>query len=88
MSALKAVLVFGATGVIGKFITAALVEDKHSFDRLAIFTSPSTLEKKPAEIQALKDQGVEILVGDLTSKEDVLNAYAGMPSVSRVVYTT
>lgn len=74
---LKSVLVIGATGVIGQYIIQGFIDERHSFDRLAILTSPSTLEKKAQQIQALKEKGVEIITGDITNKEDVLRAYTG-----------
>jgi uncharacterized protein YbjT (DUF2867 family) len=74
---LKSVLLFGATGVIGQYIIRALIESSH-FDRLAIFTSQSTAEKKRDEIQWLREKGVEVITGDLTNEEHVLRAYTGV----------
>jgi aspartate-semialdehyde dehydrogenase len=78
---LKSVLVLGATGVVGQHIITSLMEAKPSFNRLAIFTSPSTVERKVEEIESLKRKGVKIKIGDLTSQEDVLTAYEGKPLV-------
>ncbi|OKL64578.1 hypothetical protein UA08_00580 [Talaromyces atroroseus] len=78
---LKSVLVFGATGVIGQYVIRALIEESSRFDRLAIFTSPSTLQKKVEEIQWLREKGVEVIGGDLTNEEHVLRAYAGFDTV-------
>ena len=77
MATSKDIIIFGATGVIGVFLTQALVDAKASFGRLAIFTSPSTVERKTELINRLKQQGVEIIVGDLLSENDVRNAYQG-----------
>lgn len=74
---LNSILVFGATGVIGKPIIRALIESPKPFDRVAIFTSPSTLVKKSIEIKRLQDKGVEVITGDLTKRKDVLRAYTG-----------
>jgi NAD(P)-dependent dehydrogenase (short-subunit alcohol dehydrogenase family) len=71
------VLVFGATGVIGRYIVHELVAAKSSFGRLAAFTSPESLEKKADAIAKLRSEGVEIITGDLTKEEDVLRAYEG-----------
>lgn len=79
---LKSVLVFGATGVIGQYIITSLIKAETCFERLAIFTSPSTVDKKAKQVGALKEKGVEIIVGDFTNKEDVLKAYAGQSLVS------
>lgn len=70
----KKVLVFGATGVIGKYILAALVEGKSSFDKIGIFTSAETVETKKTEIDQAKSNGVDIVVGDVNSEEDVKRA--------------
>lgn len=78
---LKSVLVFGATGVVGQYIITSLIEARPSFDRLAIFTSPSTVERKLEEIESLKRKGVDVIIGDLTNQEDVLKAYEGNPLV-------
>ena len=71
-------LIFGATGVIGKFITEQVVAAKSNFSRVAIFTSPGTVENKKDEIEKLKAQGVEVIVGDVTNESDVRDAYQGM----------
>jgi len=69
------ILIIGATGAIGKPITAQIVATKSSFGRITILTSPKTVVAKAAEIEALKSQGVAVLVGDLTVEADVKNAY-------------
>ncbi|GAM37360.1 isoflavone reductase family protein [Talaromyces pinophilus] len=78
---LKSVLVLGATGVIGQYIIRSLIEAQASFDRLAVFTSPSTVEKKAKEIESLEEKGVQVIVGDLTNQENVLKAYEGSDTV-------
>ncbi|KAL4931407.1 uncharacterized protein BDV17DRAFT_288947 [Aspergillus undulatus] len=77
----SSLLIFGATGAIGSYITAAIVNAKDQFARIAIFTSPNTLETKGAEITALREKGVDIIVGDLNRKEDVLRAFEGIDTV-------
>lgn len=74
------ILVFGATGVIGKYITNALIEARSSFDKIGVFTSPGTAESKKDELDELKNKGVNIIVGDVNAAEDVKNAYRGMCS--------
>ncbi len=71
------ILIFGATGVIGKFITEQLIAAKSNFNRIAVFTSPGTVENKKDEIEKLKGQGLEVIVGDVTSESDVRGAYKG-----------
>lgn len=73
----KKLLIIGATGLVGSRITEAIVKNKHSFERLAIFTSPSTAQGKPELIEKLKKQGVEIIEGDVTKTEDIQRAYQG-----------
>lgn len=75
------ILVLGATGVIGQFIIANIISAKADFNRIAIFTSQSTLENKVAEIQALKNSGVEIIVGDVNNDSDILVAFKGFDTV-------
>jgi hypothetical protein len=79
------IIVFGATGVIGKFLIASLIQNYKSFGRLAIFTSPNTVETKADYIQSLKDSGVEVIVGDVRKDEDVLKAYEGFSIVVSAV---
>lgn len=78
MSRPNSILIFGATGVIGKFITGAIVNAQPAFDKVSIFTSQNTIENKKSEVEALKAKGVNFIVGDLTKDEDVLKAYEGM----------
>ena len=75
------ILVFGATGLIGKYILQALIDSQSNFDKIGIFTSPGTVEKKKSEIDALRKQGVDVAVGDVESEEDVKKAYEGMKSL-------
>jgi FlaA1/EpsC-like NDP-sugar epimerase len=79
----KKILVFGATGVIGKFILQEIVNARSSFDKIGLFTSPSTVENKSQEMQKWKDEGVNIIVGDVSSEEDVKKAYEGKSAVHR-----
>ncbi|KAL1646626.1 hypothetical protein SLS58_003213 [Diplodia intermedia] len=79
------VLVFGATGVIGRYITKALVNAQPAFKRIGIYTSAGTVEKKAAEIQLLKDKGVEVIVGDFNDEAKILDAYKGFDTVVSAV---
>lgn len=76
------ILIIGATGVIGTYITEAIVTHKHEFGRLAIFTSKKTVVEKVREICALESWGVEVFVGDLDDEEKVKEAYRGRVSGS------
>jgi nucleoside-diphosphate-sugar epimerase len=79
---LSNILIIGATGVIGKPITDQILSAKSTFGRIAILTSNNTANSKADEIKALKEQGVEVLVGDLGVEDDVKRAYDG-ESMSR-----
>ncbi|QDS75962.1 hypothetical protein FKW77_003701 [Venturia effusa] len=79
------ILVFGATGLIGKYITEALINEKSSFDNLGIFTSQSTLDSKASYIEFLRSNGVKIHAGDVSSSQDVLEAYKSYDTVVSAV---
>jgi short-subunit dehydrogenase len=78
-------LIIGATGVIGKPITKEIIKAKSSFGHIAVLTSENTIQNKPAEINALRDSGVEILTGDITKEEDIKNAYQSIPVLSNTL---
>ena len=71
----KKILLFGATGVIGRYILQAVVDSKASFEKIGIFTSPGTAEKSKDDIDALKAKGVDVIVGDVNDGGDVKKAY-------------
>jgi uncharacterized protein YbjT (DUF2867 family) len=75
----KNILVFGATGTIGSYIVDALVENKSSFGKIAVFTSPRSVTEKPQVFDKLKDRGVEIITGDLADEKGIANVYNGLP---------
>jgi len=77
----KNILIFGATGLIGEHITEAILDKKENFGKIAVFTSSNTLWTKSEEIDRLKSRGVEIIAGNLTSAEDVKEAYNGVDTV-------
>lgn len=70
-------LIFGATGYIGTYIVDQIIANKESFGRIAVFTSPSTVEKKPEVIEKFRKAGLELFVGNSTKEEDVVNALKG-----------
>ncbi|OJD31376.1 isoflavone reductase family protein [Diplodia corticola] len=79
------VLVFGATGVIGRYITNALVNAQPPFKRIGIYTSADTVERKAAEIQALKNKGVDVFVGSFNDEDKILEVYKGFDTVVSAV---
>jgi uncharacterized protein YbjT (DUF2867 family) len=80
-SSCKKLLIFGATGLIGSRITAEIVRRKANFDKIGIFTSKGTSESKATELSKLIDQGVEVIIGDVTNANDVTQAYEGFDTV-------
>jgi nucleoside-diphosphate-sugar epimerase len=74
---MASILVFGATGLAGKYIIDAIVENKASFGNIGIFTSPNTVDTKPEIIKKLKENGVDVHVGDISKEADVVEAYKG-----------
>lgn len=81
----SSILIFGATGLVGEFITQAIVANKHHFGKIGIFTSPNTISTKADEIDQLKAHGVEVVVGDLASTRVVQEAYTGYDTVVSAV---
>lgn len=73
----KKILVFGATGVLGKVLVNALANTKKHFERIGIFTSVETAETKKELLDSFKSRGVDMIVGDLYNDNDVLEAYTG-----------
>lgn len=85
-SAPQNILLIGATGVIGTYITEAVVTHKQEFGRLAVLTSKKTVVEKVREICALESWGAEVFVGDLEDEETVKEAYRGTFSSCRYPY--
>ena len=69
------ILIFGATGIMGKYVVEVLLQATPSFGHLAIFTSASTAETKADLLEKWKAAGVVVVVGDVTNAEDVAAAY-------------
>jgi nucleoside-diphosphate-sugar epimerase len=73
----RKVLVFGATGLIGQHIIREIYHARSSFQKIGFFTSESTAKNKPEEINGWKEKGVEVIVGDVNSEDDITRAYQG-----------
>ncbi|KAH6697309.1 hypothetical protein F5X68DRAFT_186249 [Plectosphaerella plurivora] len=84
MSFPKNLLIFGATGQIGKYITQQIIKAQPAFN-VSIFTSPATASGKPEYIGELKSKGVKVITGDVTKTEDVKKAYEGIDTVVSAV---
>jgi uncharacterized protein YbjT (DUF2867 family) len=74
-------LLLGATGYIGTDILEQVIKAKESFGRIAILTSPSTAQNKAEVLAKLKNQGVEVIIGDTSNSSDLLNAFNDIDTV-------
>ncbi|KAL2016655.1 hypothetical protein VTK56DRAFT_3199 [Thermocarpiscus australiensis] len=79
------ILIFGGTGTIGRYITAALLRAKPSFQQVVLFTSPNSAKEKAQQLEKWKSEGLSVVVGDLTSETDVTAAYTGVDTVISAV---
>jgi len=79
------ILVFGGTGAIGRYITAALLRAKPAFQQVVLFTSPNSAKEKASQLDKWKSEGLSVIVGDLTSEADVTAAYKGVDTVISAV---
>ncbi|KAH8697149.1 isoflavone reductase family protein [Talaromyces proteolyticus] len=76
------ILLIGATGTIGRFITSSIVAARSEFDRIAILTNtPTAVSEKEKFVEELKAKNVEIIIGDITNEKDVVEAYKGIDTV-------
>ncbi|KAN0101431.1 isoflavone reductase family protein [Hyaloscypha variabilis] len=81
MAAKQNLLLLGATGYIGSYILEQIIKAKSSFGRIAIFTSPSTATTKSEKLEALKEDGVEVIIGDAADEEALVKAFDGIDTV-------
>jgi len=71
----SSVLLFGATGTIGRYITEAVLNARPAFGRITLFTSPATAGSKAELLEAWKAKGIRVVVGDVTNPGDVASVY-------------
>jgi hypothetical protein len=76
MAESKSILIFGGTGLIGKYILDAVLAANPPFEKVGIYTTAGTAESKSQLINDLKAKGVQIHIGDIRDIEDVAKAYA------------
>ncbi|KAF3023772.1 hypothetical protein G7054_g10128 [Neopestalotiopsis clavispora] len=79
-------LIIGATGVIGKYITNAILSSKsriNSLSEVSILTSAATASNpgKEALLSSWKAKGLKVLTGDITNADDVQSAYKDVDTV-------
>lgn len=79
------ILIFGATGNIGKYIADQVVSAQPSFKQVTVFTSPGTASKKADYLDSLRSQGVKVITGDVFKEEDVKAAYKDIDTVVSAV---
>jgi hypothetical protein len=73
----QSILIFGGTGVIGKYITSALLQAQPAFETITLFTSKSTAtspDKAPL-LSKWQSRGLRIITGDVLSEQDVKEAF-------------
>ncbi|QIX01487.1 hypothetical protein AMS68_007004 [Peltaster fructicola] len=75
------VLIFGGTGLLGEHITNAIVHSADKLGQISLFTSENTIWTKSEYINLLKQRGVTILSGNISSKHDVTEAFTGVDIV-------
>ncbi|KAI8630052.1 hypothetical protein F5Y19DRAFT_69829 [Xylariaceae sp. FL1651] len=78
------ILIFGATGAIGKFITNAILSANPSVGReIVIFTSAATASSpdKEALLSTWKSRGLSVVTGDINDANDLSSAYSGVDTV-------
>lgn len=70
------ILIFGATGFIGTFITEKVIAAQPAFNHITIFTSPGTVANKGALLDGWKKAGnISVITGSADSEADVKAAY-------------
>lgn len=70
------ILIFGATGFIGQFITEKIIGAQPAFKHITIFTSQTTVDNKGPLLEGWKKAGnVSVVTGSADSASDVRAAY-------------
>lgn len=78
MASLKAsnILILGATGFIGQYITEKVIAAQPAFHQVTIFTSPETATSKAQLLESWKKTGnVQVVTGSADSESDIKAAY-------------
>ncbi|KAK8155370.1 hypothetical protein BKA80DRAFT_147593 [Phyllosticta citrichinensis] len=75
------ILIFGATGKIGTYITSAIANASPPFARVAIYTSANTIAAKAAHVEALKARGVDVVVGELDDDDKIKETYQDFDTI-------
>lgn len=75
------ILIFGATGLIGQYITASILNATPAFDEVSIFTAPNPSPSKQSLLSSWQDKGLKVITGDILSDQDIKAAYEGVDTV-------
>lgn len=77
------IMILGATGTIGTYITRAIVDanSQGHFGKISIYTSEKTIVEKVQDICALESYGVEIFVGSLDDEKRFKDACRGVDTI-------
>ncbi|KAI5856188.1 NAD(P)-binding protein [Durotheca rogersii] len=78
------ILIFGATGAIGKYITDAILSaEALATQQISIFTSAVTVSNpgKQALLSSWESQGLSVITGNLNDAGDIEKAYDGIDTV-------
>jgi hypothetical protein len=81
----SSILLFGATGQIGLYITNSILSASPPFKKVTIFTSPATVTSKSTLLSSWKEKGLSVIAGDVTNDGDVRAAYEGIDTVISAV---
>lgn len=70
------ILLFGATGFIGQYITDKILSAQPAFKQVTVFTSKETAENKRELLEGWKKtHNVQVVTGSADSETDVRGAY-------------
>lgn len=77
------IMILGATGIVGTYITRAIVDaaSQDYFGKISIYTSVQTVVEKVQDICALESMGVEIFVGGLDDERRFKEACRGVDTI-------
>ncbi len=75
------ILIFGATGLIGKYITSAILASGSSFAIVGIFTSSSSAQRKKVSLASYEQKGATIVIGSLQNPAHIPSAYQSYDTI-------
>jgi len=75
------ILIIGATGFIGKYITNAILDAAPAFQKVIVITSEASASSKKELLSSWQVKGVQVITGDITKEADITAAYTGVDTV-------